>query len=74
MPTEVIVAIVTFLGTCVGTLGGILVTNKIITYRIEQLERKVDKHNNVIERMALAERDIGHIKSEIKEIKDDVHR
>jgi hypothetical protein len=71
MPTEVIVAIVTFLGTCVGTLGGILVTNKIITYRIEQLEKKVDKHNNVIERMTIAEKDIQFLKEEMTEIKSD---
>jgi hypothetical protein len=72
MPTEVIVAIVTFLGTCVGTLGGILVTNKIITYRIEQLEKKVDKHNNVIERMTIAEKDIEFLKCEVSEIKSDI--
>jgi type IV secretory pathway ATPase VirB11/archaellum biosynthesis ATPase len=70
MPTEVIVAIVTFLGTCVGTLGGILVTNKIITYRIEQLEKKVDKHNNVIERMTIAEQDIKYL----KEVKEDKYK
>lgn len=69
MATEVLIGLITFLGTCVGTLGGILVTNKLTTYRIEQLEKKVDKHNNVIERMTLVERDIKYVKEDVSEIK-----
>lgn len=47
----IIVAILSLVGTCVGSLGGIMAANKLTTYRIEQLEKKVDKHNNVIERV-----------------------
>lgn len=47
---EVIVAIIAL----VGTLGGSYMANKkttaLIAYRLEQLENKVNKHNNVIER------------------------
>lgn len=39
-----------FLGTLVGTFGGILVSNRLTNYRIEQLEKKVEKHNSVIDR------------------------
>ena len=63
MPNEVIIALLALLGTLVGSLSGILVTNKMVNYRLEQLEKKVDKHNSVVERMALAEKDIkviGH--------------
>ena len=42
----VIVGILSFLGTAIGSYGGI----KLMTYRIEQLEKKVEKHNSVIER------------------------
>ena len=38
-------------GTLIGTFGGIVTSNKLTGYRIEQLEKKVDKHNNVIERV-----------------------
>ena len=31
---------------------GILVNSKLVNYRIEQLEKKVDKHNNLVERMS----------------------
>jgi hypothetical protein len=38
-------------GSVIGTLGGILAGNKLTNFRLEQLEKKVDKHNNLIERM-----------------------
>mgnify|MGYP005904342077 CR=1 FL=1 len=44
--TEIVVAICTLLGT----FGGILASCKLTSYRIEQLEKKVDKHNNLIDR------------------------
>lgn len=50
MPTEIIVALLGLLGSAVGSFVGIIVNSKLTTYRIEQLEKKVDKHNNVIER------------------------
>ena len=47
----VIVSAFSFLGTAVGTYSGI----KLINYRIEQLEKKVDKHNNFAERVPILE-------------------
>lgn len=55
MSTEIITALIAFGGTAIGTLGGIVATNKLTTYRIEQLEKKVDKHNNLVERMYYVE-------------------
>ena len=43
----VIVGALSLLGTLVGSYGGI----KLMSYRIEQLEKKVEKHNNLVERM-----------------------
>ncbi|HIT01527.1 MAG TPA: hypothetical protein IAC21_01700 [Candidatus Enterenecus merdae] len=53
--TEIIVAAIALVGTAVGSLGGILAANRLTNYRIEQLEQKVDKHNSVIERIAVVE-------------------
>ena len=53
--TEIIVAAIALIGTAVGSLGGILAANRLTNYRIEQLEKKVDKHNSVIERIAVVE-------------------
>lgn len=50
MDSTIVVALVSFLGTVIGTIGGIMASNKLTVYRIEQLEAKVNKHNNLIER------------------------
>lgn len=69
MQTEIVIAIISFLGTFIGTLGGILASAKLTNYRIEQLEKKVDKHNNFAERIPLCEKDIKTIYHEIDEIR-----
>lgn len=51
MQNELLIAILSFAGTSVGALGGILAANRLSNYRIEQLENQVKKHNNLIERM-----------------------
>lgn len=51
MADTVIVALISLFGTLFGTFGGIVTSNKLTMYRIEQLEKKVDKHNNVVERV-----------------------
>ena len=51
MSETIIVGALSLLGSLGGTLGGILAANKLTNYRIEQLEKKVDKHNGLIDRM-----------------------
>ena len=53
--TEIIVAALSLVGTLVGSFGGILVSSKLTNYRIEQLEKKVDKHNNFAARVPVLE-------------------
>lgn len=50
MDNAIIVALVGLAGSAMGSLCGVLINTKLSNYRIEQLEKKVDKHNNVIER------------------------
>lgn len=50
MSDTVIVALISGLGTLLGSVAGVLAANKLTNYRIAQLEKKVDKHNTVIER------------------------
>lgn len=47
---EIIIALLSLLGTIVGSLSGVLAANRLTNYRIRELEKKVDKHNTVIER------------------------
>ena len=46
------------LGTVIGTFGGILTSSKLTSFRLEQLERKVDKHNNFASRIPVVEEQI----------------
>jgi hypothetical protein len=47
----VIVGLLSFVGTLAGSFGGM----KLMSYRIEQLEKKVEKHNNYAERVPILE-------------------
>lgn len=71
MNSEITVALLSATGTLLGSLGGILASNRLTNYRIAQLEKRVDKHNNLVERMATAE---DSIKSAHKRIDDLAHR
>lgn len=62
----IIVAIISGLFTLVGTLGGILTSSKLTAYRIEQLEKKVDEHNQVIDRVYRLEQQDAVFDEEIK--------
>lgn len=70
MTEAIIVAILGFAGTMLGSLFGVLAAQKLTQYRLSQLEEKVNKHNNLIERtfklegrMDEAEHDIRDLKS-----------
>ncbi len=56
MSESVIVSLISLFGTLGGTFGGILVSNRLTAYRIEQLEEKVEKHNQVIDRVCELEK------------------
>ena len=66
MSETIIVAVLALVGTLTGSLGGILTANRLTNYRIEQLEKKVEKHNNVIERIFVLEKQEAVIEEEIK--------
>ena len=49
------IALIGFVGTAIGTFGGILASAKLTNYRLSRLEEKGDKHNTVIERTFILE-------------------
>lgn len=51
MSAEIVVAICSFAGTAIGSFSGL----RLMSYRIEQLEKKVDRHNNFAERVPILE-------------------
>jgi len=68
--TEIVIGLLSLAGTGLGTLGGILAANKLTNYRIEQLEKKVDKHNNLIERMCVVEQSTKSAHHRLNEIEE----
>ena len=69
MNSNIIVALFSLAGTLIGTFGGIITANKLTNFRIEQLEKKVEKHNTIVERTYILERDLKTAFNYIEEIK-----
>ena len=53
---------------------GVYVSNRkqaaLVAYRLEKLEEKVDKHNNVLERMYRLEETVKNLQGEVKELRN----
>ena len=56
----------------IGTLAGTLVSNKLTTYRIEQLEQKVAAHNSLVERTYKLEGQMTEVQHDIRDLKSEV--
>lgn len=68
MSGDITVALISLGGAALGTFGGIVMSAKLTAYRIEQLEKKVDKHNNFACRMPVLEEQIKVINHRIDDI------
>jgi ABC-type lipoprotein release transport system permease subunit len=68
MTEQIIVALIAFLGTLLGTLGGILASSKLTNYRIEQLEKKVDKHTGFAEKIPTLQSEVGDLKKRVENL------
>ena len=69
MSSEIIVALLGLLGTLAGSFLGVLSANKLVQYRLQQLESKVNKHNNLIERTFKLEGQMEECRHDIKDLK-----
>lgn len=70
METEILVSLITLGGSALGTFAGIAVNSKLTSFRLEQLEKKVDKHNSVIERTGKLEEKFDALDYRLKEIEN----
>lgn len=66
MWVQIIIAFLAFLGTLIGSIAGILTANKLTNYRIEQLEKKVSVHNQLVDRMYNVEKREDVIEEKVK--------
>lgn len=67
MDSNIIIALLALIGTVFGSLIGAISASKMLSYRISILEDKVDKLNNMFERMTVAELKIKDIDNYVRE-------
>lgn len=79
MAIEITVALITLAGSAIGSISGILISSKLTNYRLEQLEKKVEKHNKIVERTykleqcyVLQEEQMKVANHRIKDLEDEV--
>ena len=66
MSSDVITALIGLVGSGAGSIIGIICNTRLTTYRIKELEKKVDKHNTLVERTYKVEERLSVIDEEIK--------
>lgn len=71
MNEALISGIISLIGTIIGTFAGILTSAKLTVYRIGQLEKRVEKHNSVIERTFVLEGQMKEVQHEIRDLKEE---
>ena len=74
MENEIMVALMALVGTLVGTGGGILASARLTVYRIEQLERKMDKHNGLMERTYKLEERVCGVEDDVVRLRNNERR
>lgn len=69
MNSEIVVALLGLLGTFLGSLLGVVAAGKLTQYRLQQLEEKVNKHNNLVERTYVLEGAVSELQHDVKDLK-----
>ena len=72
MHVEIITGIFSLVASLVGTFGGILTSTKLTNYQINELKKKVDKHNSVIERTFKLEEHSKYVDERIARLESEV--
>ena len=70
MNNTVLVALISFAGSLVGTAGGIMASSKLTQYRLEQLEKKVDTYSKSIARLPLIEERVNNMGKRLQRVEN----
>lgn len=68
MTETIIVAVLSLTGTAIGSIVSVITANRLTNYKIEELQKEVEKHNKVIERTFALERRCDVIETKIEVI------
>ena len=72
MPSEFLTGVFSLIASLVGTFAGIITSAKLTNYQINELKKRVDKHNNVIERTYKLEEHCKYIDERIEKLESEV--
>lgn len=72
MSEGVVIALIGFLGTLIGSAIGVIASAKLTNYRLGQLESKVNLHNNAIERLYNLERNHAVLEQRVEDLHSEV--
>ena len=72
MTETIIIGLLSLIGTLGGSWMGVRQSNKLVNYRIDRLEEKVTKHNNLVERMTVVEQSTKSAHHRIDELRHEM--
>ena len=72
MNVDFLTGAASLIASLVGTFGGIITSTKLTNYQINELKKRVDKHNNVIERTYKLEEHCKYIDERIEKLESEV--
>lgn len=71
MSSTVIIALISFAGTLIGTAGGIVASSKLTAFRLEQLETKLDRQSRTVNKIPVIEEKIHNMDRRILMLEKD---
>ena len=74
MNIEIVIALITLIGSAIGTFGGIFISSKLTNYRIEQLEKKVEEHNSVVKRTYVLEEKMKVVNHRVEDLEEETKK
>ena len=69
MSETILVAILSLVGTAIGSIAGIIASQRLTEFRLKQLEQKVEKHNSIVERTYKIEGAVTELRHDVDELK-----
>ena len=63
-------SLISLLGAAIGTFGGILASSKMTNFRLEQLEKKVEKHNGFGEKIPVVEQRVTSLEKRVAHLEE----
>jgi len=76
MNSDIIIALISGISVAIPSLVATFFSNyqskKLTIYRLEELEKKVDKHNSIIEKIYCVEDDVKDLKEELRKLEGSI--